>query len=58
MSLLRAARPEVDEPAARTLVHAALGVANSLVRIPHLRNRPMLERAIVALVSAVLRAPL
>jgi AcrR family transcriptional regulator len=56
VALLRRWRPELTEPTARILVHAALGVANSLAgtRASALPERPAPHTGIVALASAVL----
>jgi AcrR family transcriptional regulator len=40
--LLRAGRPELDEPSGRVLIHGALGVINELTRTPRYLGRPNL----------------
>ncbi|MEV0431364.1 TetR/AcrR family transcriptional regulator [Micromonospora sp. NPDC050495] len=58
VALLDGARPQFDEPSSRALVHAALGVANSLPRIRHLRKRPMFVQEVTTLVLGVVHTPL
>lgn len=58
VALLGIARPQFEEPSSRALVHAALGVANSLPRIRHLRKRPLFLPELTALVMSVINTPL
>jgi len=58
VALLQAARPQFDDPTARATVHAALGVANSLSRIYHLRQRRSLVTDMTTLALAVVHAPM
>lgn len=57
VTLLRRTRPELDGTLARSLVHGALSVANSLPRTHHLRARPGLRAETEALAFAVLHTP-
>ena len=54
VALLIGHRPALTVDEARVLVHAAVTVINSLMRIRHLRRRPALERELVELGRAVL----
>lgn len=57
VALLRQSRTELDELAARALVHAALAVTNRLARAWAVDARPALAVEITAFGRAVLRAP-
>ncbi len=57
VALLCRSRPDLDDTEARILVHAALAVPNSLVRVRRLRRRPALAGEIAALSRAVLQVP-
>jgi len=56
VALLRRSRAELSEPAARVLVHTALGLVNSLCRCPPSPGRTSFEADLSALCRAALRA--
>ena len=53
-ALLAASRPDLGEASARVLVHTALGVVNTMVRIEHLRIDAAFPANLTALATAVL----
>ncbi|MFC5139604.1 TetR/AcrR family transcriptional regulator [Actinomycetospora rhizophila] len=57
VALLTAARPGLPAAEARVLVHAALALINSLVRVHHLALRPGARARTAALAGSVLRPP-
>lgn len=54
VAVLREAHPELGAPAARVLVHAALGIANDVARTRRLTARPRWRAELVALACAAL----
>jgi AcrR family transcriptional regulator len=54
VSLLTAARPELSRPEARITAHAALTIANDLVRTRRVSSRPHLTSELVTLMTAAL----
>ncbi len=52
--LLRMCDPTLDRTDAAIRVHAALGIANDIARIPHLRGRPQLRPALDGICRRVL----
>jgi hypothetical protein len=54
VSLLTAARPELSRPEARITVHAALTIANDLVRTRRVSTRSHLTIELVTLMTAAL----
>lgn len=57
VALLRAARPELDESAARVTVHVALTVVNDLARTRQVASRPALSGELELLGTLCLSAP-
>ena len=57
VDLLGEVDPEIDRRAARITVHAALTMANDLVRTRRTRSRPNLPAELTALMSAALGVP-
>ncbi|MFC0529066.1 TetR/AcrR family transcriptional regulator [Phytohabitans kaempferiae] len=55
---LAAERPELTDPQAVILVHAARAIVHDVVRMGHLHERPTISLELRELVDAVLRAPL
>jgi AcrR family transcriptional regulator len=55
---LAAKRPELSEPDALVLVHAARAVVHDVVRVGHLHERPAVSLELRELVDAVLHTPL